>query len=125
MLLTYAILWEYAADTMYLLVNVGTGLVQPPPDFVDKIALYFHLEIAINLLNTCGIYAVKLSFMLFFKKLGHNVRGQKWLWWYVLLATVAGFAISIGVYDWPCLTSPVSVIISKSSSFSVVLQCLS
>jgi len=112
MLLANAIVWEVAAGSMYTLVTVENGVVPPPSDFDYQLTLFFHSQIAINLLNTCGIWAVKLSFMLFFRKLGHNVRGQKWLWWCVLVLIVAAFAICIGVYDWPCLIESLPDIIS-------------
>ena len=123
MLMGNAITWQIASGSMYTLVNVENGVQLPPPDFFDQLKLFFRSQIAVNLLMTCGLWAIKLSFMLFFRKLGHNVRGQKPLWWGVLIAIVAAFAICIGVYDWPCLVRPLPEIICEYSSLRSILSC--
>ena len=125
MLLANVTVWEVAAGSMYTLANVANGVEAPPPNFLDQLRLFFRAQIAVNLLNTCGIWAVKLSFMLFFRKLGDKVTGQKWLWWSVLAALIATFAICIGVYDWPCLVRSLPVILGRFSSASMVLHHLS
>ena len=124
MLLANAIIWEIAAGSMYTLVNVQNGVVPPPPNFFDQLTLFFRSQIAVSLLHTCGLWAVKISFMLFFRKLGKKVRGQKWLWWCVLAAIVAAFAICIGVYDWPCLVRSLPEIIGEYNSSRSIIQCL-
>ena len=116
MLLANVIIWEVAASSMYTLNVVSSGEEAPPSDFLHQLTLYFHAQIAVNLLSTCGIWAVKLSFMLLFRKLGNKVRGQTWLWWSVLAALVATFAICIGVYDWPCLVRPLPEILGKCTA---------
>ena len=114
MLFANAIVWQVGAGAMYELTAISNGsMPSPPPDIISQFILFLHLQIPVSLLNICGIWAVKLSFMCFFKKLGHNVKGQKWLWRGVLLAVITAFAICIGVTYWPCLVSSLSYELGK------------
>ena len=109
MLLAQVIVFQKVVGAEYLLYDVEAGAVPPPADFTSQIESFLHAEVAINLLYLCGIWAIKLSFMLFFRRLGHNVKWQKQLWWCVLIAIIAGLGISIGVLDFPCLVKPIAI----------------
>ena len=113
MLLAYSVTWEKNYRTLYIGNDVEIGKIAPPPDLLSNTATYIHAEIAINLLNTCGLWAIKLSFMVFFRRLGQGVKKQRILWWIVMAALFAGFAITIGVYNWPCLVKPAAVIFGR------------
>ena len=53
-----------------------------------------------------SLWAVKTSFLLFFRRLGHNVTGQKVLWWCVFAFTLASYFVCIGDIQYSCLASP-------------------
>ena len=108
MLLAKAIVFQIVVEAMYTTVGVQSGIIYPrPPNFLSQVDLVLRTGFVVNFLNICGLYAIKLSFMVFFLKLGHNVKGQKLLWRCVLAAVVVGFALSLGFFDWPWMVRPV------------------
>lgn len=52
-----------------------------------------------------GVLLVKLNFLLFFRRLGANIRKFTIMWWAVLLFTVAGAAAQIGMQLFGCFFS--------------------
>ncbi|MCJ1391709.1 hypothetical protein MMC18_004574 [Xylographa bjoerkii] len=119
MLLANAIVWQVANGTLYEVIDVGAGVIYPPPgNYTSKLTVFLHIEIAVNLLYSFGIYAIKLSFMIFFLNLGNHLRGQKLLWCCILVAVIAAFSISLGVYNWPCLTMPIDYEIANCATES-------
>ena len=66
-------------------------------------------------LNIVGIWAIKFSFLAFFRRLGHNVRGQKLIWWVVTVLTIIALAISVGVSYYPCIFATFEFETSKSN----------
>ena len=60
------------------------GLIQPGPDFPKQMFMQKNLETAASAMVWVTIYAVKFSYMFFFKKLVRRVRKLQIWWWYVL-----------------------------------------
>ena len=103
-LLTTAILWgvNNTLDFIYVAYRASFGGVTPPSSFVDGFSDWLRVFFAITLLNICGLYCVKISVLLFFRRLGRRVKGQTKLWWSVSAVTVAGWAITFGVIYFRC-----------------------
>ena len=103
-LLTTAILWgvNNALDFMYVSHRASFGGVTPSASYLDGFSKWLRVLFAITFLNLSGLYGVKISFLLFFRRLGRRVKGQIYIWWSVLAVTVAGWAISIGVIHYRC-----------------------
>ncbi|CAF9936601.1 MAG: hypothetical protein HETSPECPRED_010382 [Heterodermia speciosa] len=104
MLIAYAAIWQWCGDQLYLSVAVASGkLLMPPPDFLDQLETFLHgLFVAYYMFYTL-LWSIKMSFLLFFWKLGHNVRRQRPLWWSVFAFTVASYAVCLGLVDYSCL----------------------
>ena len=111
MFLAYAIIWQQTYHFPYTSNRVSLGEIPLPADFVSQVYKYTRADIGVTLLNTIGLWAIKLSFVLFFRKLGQNVAKQRVLWWMVVGALIVGFAVVVGCYDWPCMIRPVEEII--------------
>jgi hypothetical protein len=73
-----------------------------------------------NCLGIVALWCIKFSFLAFFRRLGHNVKGQKVLWWTVLFLTTTGLAISVGVIDYHCMFATLEH--AASESFSILSQ---
>ena len=56
-----------------------------------------------SVLFLTGLWAIKLSFLIFFWRLGHNVRGQKHLWWSITGITAVSLVACLGIPWWKCL----------------------
>lgn len=102
--LTTAILWhvQQSLSLLYVSYGVAFGGVTPPPYFLSHFTSWLRITFAQTFLNFCALWCIKLSFLAFFRKLGHHVRGQKVLWFVVLGVTIAGWAVSVGVIYYPC-----------------------
>lgn len=103
LLLAIAILGQFMKGPTYLVVAIGTGEVLPPPDFLQQLQLYPRGQVVFFWLYFTGLWAIKLSFLLFFRRLGNRVRSQKIIWWIVLALTVAFFVTVVGILDYACL----------------------
>ena len=58
-----------------------------------------------------------MSFMIFFRRLGHSVTNQHIVWWAVLAITAASYFVCIGDTDYRCLASSFAWIESGSQNF--------
>lgn len=110
MILANAIVWQYAKTGLYLLLNVQSGRQLPPPNFGLKVEDYLHDSIAILLLFYSSLWCVKLSFLIFFQRLGRNVQRQKVIWWSVFVVVVASYFSVLGTIEWHCLIPRFEVI---------------
>lgn len=104
LLLVNAGIWQGMVDYLYLIYAVTTGALKPPADLLSILDKYLRRSFAVTFLNLCSLWAVKTSFLIFFSKLGHNVRGHKLVWRAAVVACIIGFGISIGVQNYRCLT---------------------
>ena len=120
MMIAYAAIWQWCGDQLYLSVAVASGkLLMPPPDFLDQLETFLHgLFVAYYMFYTC-LWSIKMSFLLFFLKLGHNVRRQKTLWWSVFAFTIASYAVCLGLVDYSCLLGSKMHLASKNRHPSV------
>ena len=66
------ILWHTQLPTVYARADVQNGLVIPSLDFIDKLQALLKAVAAFNFLFICCLWAVKLSFLFFFKRLGER-----------------------------------------------------
>ncbi|CAL8574177.1 hypothetical protein XPA_000145 [Xanthoria parietina] len=106
LLLTNAITWQVLKEDLYLNIAVSSGQLYPPPaDFPQRTERYLRASVAIILFFYTGLWAIKLSFLVFFKKLGENVRHQTLIWWGVLAVTCASYFVCLGMTYYKCLAS--------------------
>lgn len=104
-LITCTILWHVrqTLDMVYLSFYVGYGAETPPPHYIKQLTNWLRILFAELFLNMVGLWCIKFSFLAFFRRLGHNVQGQKLLWWVVTILTIAALGISVGVSYFPCI----------------------
>ena len=101
LLLTNTSIWQKRSGLLYLVFDVETGS-PPPPTFLSSLVTFLHAGFAVVFLQLCGLWAIKLSFLVFFRKLIHNVTGILTWWWCVLIVTVAGWVLSVGIQEYEC-----------------------
>lgn len=112
-----AIDWQIVAWKMYGFISATSGQgLPPPPDFVVDTESYYDGSVAAPVFFYSSLWAVKLAFLLFFRRLGHNVKGQKLLWWSIFGLTVATYFVCIGNISYSCLVNSLSKIFATCSS---------
>ena len=114
-LLISAVLWQTGIEALYENVAVSTGQLYPPPaDFPRRTEQYLRKSVAVIVFFYTGLWSVKLSFLIFFKRLGHNVRHQNTVWWVVLGINVVTYITCLGTIEYRCLASSFSYIFGES-----------
>ena len=104
LLLSNTIIWQLFKEDLYLNLAVDAGQVYPPPaDFPGRTKRYLRATVAIVTFFYTGLWAIKLSFLVFFKKLGKNVRNQTIIWWSVMAVTCASYFACLGTIDYNCI----------------------
>ncbi|KAL8665297.1 MAG: hypothetical protein Q9202_002348 [Teloschistes flavicans] len=104
--LTTAIMWQVYARQMYHMIAVSAGLVVPEENFPKMLESYTKSNATVWILFYSTLWSIKISFLLFFRRLGTNVRGQKLIWWPVFVITVATYFACIGDIEYRCLFKP-------------------
>lgn len=72
---------------------------------LDRYGYFIHLVAPFKILFYTSLWTVKLSMLLFFRRLGHQIRSHEVWWWCVLVVTVATWMVCIADIDYPCTTS--------------------
>ncbi|KAK3302915.1 uncharacterized protein B0T15DRAFT_258943 [Chaetomium strumarium] len=111
-----AALWQWQAPSMYQVLQVMAGLAPPGPGFIDKMLLWLKVQLISELFFYTGLVAVKLAFLLFFKRLGHNVNRFDWFWWPVFGFVLAVYAVNLGTVEYRCLLATVEDVVGYCSS---------
>ena len=116
--LANVILYQVMLPTVYLIIKVyeavpTEGLAAIPEGFPAKLDFFFHAYMASNFAFWCCLWSIKASFLVFFRKLGHNVARQNILWWSALSITLIGFVINFAIWDYKCSVGNIGVNTSK------------
>lgn len=114
LLLTNTVLWQVGKKAMYENIAVSSGQLFPPPvNFAHNSEQYLRRSVAVIIFFYTSLWAIKLSFMIFFKRLGQNVRHQNVVWWTVLAITAASYFACLGDINYKCLVSSFSYLSGK------------
>ncbi|KAL8885051.1 MAG: hypothetical protein Q9205_006905, partial [Flavoplaca limonia] len=106
LLLGSAVLWQFMSPNLYDLFAVTSGQKPLTPDFITKNADLLRSITPFSLLFYSCLWTIKLSFLLFFRRLGFNVRGQKIWWWCVLIITILSWMVTVADHDYKCSLRP-------------------
>lgn len=117
-----AIGWQVFARYMYQFKAVTRGKLWPEPvNFVKNSEKYYRGSVIVNVFFYTSLWAVKFSFLLFFRRLGKNVSGwHRAFFWTVLGFTIATYLVCLGDIHYSCLTSPLSELAQHCSTKSAV-----
>ncbi|ETS81749.1 hypothetical protein PFICI_06751 [Pestalotiopsis fici W106-1] len=96
LVLITAILWQWAAKDMYYILDVQAGLASLETDYVTHLTRDLKVSMVTEIFFYAILLFVKVSFILFFKRLSSNVRGQLWIRWASLALSAICFFVSIG-----------------------------
>lgn len=94
-----AALWQCVAATMYWTIEIGQGTAQLTvslEDYFEKLKLWLRVTFLASIFFYTSLTAVKLSFLLFFRRLGDRVYGFKWYWWPTLVFVLCTWIIGVG-----------------------------
>ena len=69
-------------------VNVGAGIEAPPSDLMHQLDMDVKFQDASSFLLNASVFAVKFSFLFFFRLLLQNTGRLQMLWWFVFIFTI-------------------------------------
>ncbi|KAF2146822.1 uncharacterized protein K452DRAFT_315037 [Aplosporella prunicola CBS 121167] len=100
--LASTITWQVIAQDMY---HMGTSLVTSKQHtaYTFRIARFFAAVAVSKIMFYALLWCVKLSFLLFFRRLYVNMGRVARLWWAVLAFTLAAWACCMGTLEYRCL----------------------
>ncbi|KAH8769108.1 hypothetical protein F5883DRAFT_352254, partial [Diaporthe sp. PMI_573] len=107
-----AALWQWQAPAMYWILGVLAGTEQPTSlaDVFKKQKLWLKVSLVVQLFFYTSLTAVKLSFLIFFRRLGDRVPKFNWFWWPVVLFVLAIWFTSIGNTQYQCELGSIEVL---------------
>lgn len=120
MLLSVAGLGQAYLKDIYTLVAVSNHEMMPDPNFPKEAQRGLRAFGITMVLLYLGIWAIKLSFLLFFKRLGTRITAYLIFWWAVLIVTVACGAASIGTMQYHCLFGHINDTLVICSEYSTL-----
>ena len=80
---------------IYLQQNVQSGAEAPPADLVQQLIKSVKIQDSAVILLSTAIFAVKLSFMIFFRSLLRRVKNMMIWWWFVLIVVIPSTLVLI------------------------------
>ena len=116
LLLTTAIIWQTVIEALYEQYKLRSQTILPTPEILNGQRTYLRILPAVIISFYTCLFAVKLSFLFFFRRLGAKVSGQRVWWWLVFVFNVAVWITLIGSMGWPCMLKPLEYIFGKGLS---------
>lgn len=110
-----AVIWQWQQTAMYEIFTLSSGTVIPTPEQSAAVRTSFRAQFVIISIYYTSLWIIKLSFLVFFRRLGHNVRGQKIWWWCVTALTIATWATCIGTTEFKCFLRPLDYIFGREA----------
>lgn len=101
---------------VYTMEDVANGLIPVPSTFLEDIPLGLHGMFIQGVLSITGIHAVKLSFLIFFYRLGHRITEYLILRCIVAFVALASYGISMGLLEYKCVLSSLDVVFSQCTT---------
>jgi len=103
LLLSVVVLAQTFLADVYMIVEFENGHVIPDASFPNTMRHGLRGFGAALTISLVGILAVKINFLLFFKRLGTQITSYLIFWYVVLFITVACGATNIGLMDYKCV----------------------
>lgn len=76
----------------------------------------------ISVLSLAGIWLIKLNFLLFFYRLGHQIKIFRVVWWVVFVFSIGCGATCFGLLQYPCMFGDVDTIFGQCATVSYTRQ---
>jgi hypothetical protein len=108
-----SILWQFETPTLYEQFRVVAGEEQLTLAYMDRFFKFIPITSAFFIFYYTSLWCVKVSFLLFFRKLGKTIRSHNIVWWCITVVVLAGYAASMALMDFPCLMNGMDWIAGK------------
>ncbi|PVH96015.1 hypothetical protein DM02DRAFT_675103 [Periconia macrospinosa] len=120
LLLISACIWYMTIDGMYELSFVSAGMALPTADFPHNAHRFLVGSNVALIMFYVGLWSIKISFLVFFYRLGENFRPYQICWWIVLVCTIGSGLVCIGDIQYHCLSDSFDKVFSKCASENAI-----
>ena len=107
--LVSAILWYFAAPSLFEAVDVTSGRlsVTQAPNLMHDVVYFARTALIINILFYAGLWSIKMSFLIYFRRIlvGTHYRRLYTHWWVVFTLTIVTWVICIGDLPYDCFVN--------------------
>lgn len=110
--LASAVIWQTQKSGTYSQFGLASGTLAPTPAVLSAFLDSQRGQLAVLFMFYSCLWAIKLSFLIFFRRLGQKVRGQKTWWWCVTGLVIVTYITCIGTIQYPCLLGTLEYIMS-------------
>lgn len=107
------ILWQINVPILYEYFAIVAGKKPLDVSFVNKSTTLLRTAMILNIHFYSTLWLVKLSILMFFRRLGSKVKGQKIWWWCILVFTVLAWVACIADIRYKCYLNSLEVIICE------------
>lgn len=117
--LALAILGQVFLGDIYYLTAVENGASDliGPDFFVDALRALKAFG-TMSIVSLAGIWLIKLNFLLFFYRLGHQVHIYRIFWWVVFIFSIGCGAGCFGLLQYPCMFGDTETVFVKCATVS-------
>lgn len=108
-------------STLYENSAVNAGEKAISLEFLHKDAVFIRRVLTAMFLFHTSLLLIKLSMLVFFRRLGSRVRSHKIWWWCILVMTIIFWIVCVADFPWSCLLRPSDPINSESEHHCYVV----
>ncbi|KAK4168776.1 hypothetical protein QBC43DRAFT_106231 [Cladorrhinum sp. PSN259] len=102
-ILATAILWQMTADNMYYVMAVVAGVRQyDGSDLLGDLARFLRGAAVAMTLYHISLVTIKVSLLLFFRRIGEHQDRLRYVWWPVMVFTLATGVAMLANFQWSC-----------------------
>jgi hypothetical protein len=113
MFLASSIFWQVSYKPVFEQYSLRSADAEDNPQFLMSLTRSLKFQVAEQILFYTSLWTVKLSFLIFFRRLGLKVRGFKIWWWIVTGLTIATWVTTFGVIQYKCEVGNIAEIFGK------------
>lgn len=113
-LLVSAVLWQLQSGILYEQFGLGSGEVVPGPDFLERYQKFMYYIAPFTILFYTSLWSIKISFLVFFYKLGSTIRTHQIWGWVVAAITFASYVVCVADVQYECSFNNIQYIMSNT-----------
>lgn len=131
LMLAVTIVTQVFADAMYKVSDILSGRVLPSPQFSIWSTQTGRAGLAIIILSITSLWAIKISFLVFFKRLGtEKIRSLRIHWWIVTILTILTYFANFPHIEYVCMVGSFEELVAyqchirkRTTFFSMRFNC--
>ncbi|KAI0100907.1 hypothetical protein GGR51DRAFT_531356 [Nemania sp. FL0031] len=119
-LISIAVLLQLFLGDIYQTQRVENGIEVPTAEFPSVLLSGLRVDGIVLILDTIGIWSIKFSFLLFFRRFGRQIQSYMNCWYVAVAITAAAGIAHIGLIPYQCIFTGFVQLLGKCSSTSTI-----